>query len=689
MKGRNTSPQTHSKAIWFVSAILLFILCCAIGVTTLSLQSSEQNFKQDIERRMELQAQSNAGELMAWYEALQTQIGHLADSDVFRLFASEINAQGKQLTEILRLAGNDTDLGERTDEQAQLAAQIPLMRNLLREFVTLSNFQSARIVTDQLHPYLVTGEKGDLLPPEQQQLASLVFSSGQSKTLSLHQNNNELFLDIAFPIFAPSYVDRPGEHPVSVLLISLNVTDKLKGILSTESRFHDAGTTRILQKSGNVFQMILPGAENKIITLPGWTAIFPEHIPLEIRSIPGEDSPCFFLGLRAKQLPLYIVQILPVHEGMAAFRAYRSNLILLVSISTGILFSLIGMIWWWLVGRRERAVSQELNELYQTVNEQKQLLDGINNSLPAGIVLTNDRGFIRYANPAFATMTGRQPSSLPGLDAEALFGYSTAQRITRHQTEVLENGTSVTFTDVVWLRSQKYHFNISCSPFREQDKAISGVVSVYRDITELVEAQERSQATVQQTITVLVNTIEAVDPYLRGQGALTGQLAAALVRHLGLSETDEATVKTAANLFQIGMLRIPTALLTKSGPLTPEERAQLEKHVDYTHEALAGIDFGLPVLEAITQMYERLDGSGYPGHLQGEAITVHARVLAIANTFCAMLRPRSYRQAKTIEQALDILELKPPKYDLDIVKALREYLGTPNGEKFLLSLQGK
>ena len=107
----------------------------------------------------------------------------------------------------------------------------------------------------------------------------------------------------------------------------------------------------------------------------------------------------------------------------------------------------------------------------------------------------------------------------------------------------------------------------------------------------------------------------------------------------------------------------------------------------YAREALSGIDFGLPVLEAITQMYERMDGSGYPEGLRGENICEPARFLAVANTFCALVRPRSWRLAFNIKQALHILDEEAHRYDPAILQALRDLLTSPQGQAFLADLQ--
>lgn len=128
---------------------------------------------------------------------------------------------------------------------------------------------------------------------------------------------------------------------------------------------------------------------------------------------------------------------------------------------------------------------------------------------------------------------------------------------------------------------------------------MAGVVSVYSDITDLVLAQQRAQHMITQTVAVFVRAIEAVDPYLCGQSTFTAQLAVALAYCLGLNNAETvATLRTAASLSQIGMIQLPRELLTKSGALSPAEREELHRHVEYARRALEGIDFGLPVLEA-------------------------------------------------------------------------------------------
>ena len=88
-------------------------------------------------------------------------------------------------------------------------------------------------------------------------------------------------------------------------------------------------------------------------------------------------------------------------------------------------------------------------------------------------------------------------------------------------------------------------------------------------------------------------------------------------------------------------------------------------------------------------MNERLDGTGYPRHLEGDSIGIHARILAVANAFTAMARPRSYRNALSLSQVLGILKEQEQSYDQKVVDALAILLSTSAGERLVNTLSTK
>jgi HD-GYP domain-containing protein (c-di-GMP phosphodiesterase class II) len=120
---------------------------------------------------------------------------------------------------------------------------------------------------------------------------------------------------------------------------------------------------------------------------------------------------------------------------------------------------------------------------------------------------------------------------------------------------------------------------------------------------------------------------------------------------------------------------------------TEEERIAMRQHVEYAAKILRNIDFSLPIYETVYQMNERPDGSGYPKGMRNGEIMPEALVLGVVNTFCAMMRPRSYREGLTVERALELIKANPGQNDPHIVAALEQLIHSPLGDKALASLK--
>jgi HD-GYP domain-containing protein (c-di-GMP phosphodiesterase class II) len=210
-------------------------------------------------------------------------------------------------------------------------------------------------------------------------------------------------------------------------------------------------------------------------------------------------------------------------------------------------------------------------------------------------------------------------------------------------------------------------------------------VSVYRDNTAQVKAEEHGRVVVQQISDAYILAIEASDPYLGGQSRIMTELAGMIANSMGLKEPEKQTIEQAAKLSQIGKAFVPREILNKPGRLTDDERKTMESHVEHTKNLIARIDFApLPVVDAVYQMNEYLDGSGYPQKLTGDQIGKPAKVLAVANQFTSMVRPRSFRPAKPVEEAISIIEQGVhTKYDAGVVQALLAVLQTPEGEMLI------
>ncbi|MFD4373549.1 HD-GYP domain-containing protein [Streptomyces sp. NPDC058486] len=160
----------------------------------------------------------------------------------------------------------------------------------------------------------------------------------------------------------------------------------------------------------------------------------------------------------------------------------------------------------------------------------------------------------------------------------------------------------------------------------------------------------------QATIRALVQAVDIKDSYTRGHSERVGHASVLIARELGMRGDRLDVVRFAGILHDVGKLGVPTRVLRKDGPLTPEERRIIELHPEYGHEMVRGIGFLGEARDAVLHHHERIDGSGYPYGLRGEEIPECARVVAVADAFDAMTSTRSYSRARPVATALAELE---------------------------------
>src|SRR5204863_7037587 len=137
--------------------------------------------------------------------------------------------------------------------------------------------------------------------------------------------------------------------------------------------------------------------------------------------------------------------------------------------------------------------------------------------------------------------------------------------------------------------------------------------------------------------------------------------AGALARGLGMSENEIQGVKTAALLHDIGKLAVPEHILSKPGPLTPEEFQKIRAHPKVGADIVSSVPFPYPVAPLILSHHERWDGKGYPAGLKGEEIPLGARILAVVDYFDALMSERPYHIAMSFDAAIGLLKQEANK----------------------------
>ena len=173
-------------------------------------------------------------------------------------------------------------------------------------------------------------------------------------------------------------------------------------------------------------------------------------------------------------------------------------------------------------------------------------------------------------------------------------------------------------------------------------------------------AREVDEAGLDGIARAFAEIIDAKSPYTFRHSFNVAELAVGAAEQMGMDAAELRRARRAGLLHDIGKLGISSRILDKNGPLTPDERAEVERHPAYGWEILRRVgafsDFAWPA----SLHHEKLDGSGYPWRLAADQLDPLARVLAVADIFEALTADRPYRAGMGRDAALDIIRRDVP-----------------------------
>ena len=171
----------------------------------------------------------------------------------------------------------------------------------------------------------------------------------------------------------------------------------------------------------------------------------------------------------------------------------------------------------------------------------------------------------------------------------------------------------------------------------------------------------------------LAKAVDEKGQYKVAHSQNTAELSKKLCRQLGLNEKTTDLVYYAGLLQNIGKITLPESLFTNKGKLSKEEWEKLQNHPNVGVNLLMNINFLSEVIPYIHYHKERWDGGGEPEGLKGNSIPFGSRIIAVADAYTAMTSDRSYRDAMTKEEALNLIKEEAGiKWDPDVVNALFE-----------------
>ena len=229
----------------------------------------------------------------------------------------------------------------------------------------------------------------------------------------------------------------------------------------------------------------------------------------------------------------------------------------------------------------------------------------------------------------------------------------------------------------------EFDTEIQASTFELQGQV--HILAIIRDITERKKNEERLRQGIrelreafQSSIRALSSAIEMRDPYTAGHQERVTRLSVVIARELGLDDDKVEGIRIAGMVHDIGKLSIPAEILSKPTKLSPVEYSLIQSHSLSGFTILENIPFPWPIARIVLQHHERMDGSGYPNKLAGEAILIEARIIAVADVVEAMSSHRPYRPTLGPQEAMkEIRRGRGTVYDPAVVDACIRVISRP------------
>lgn len=181
-----------------------------------------------------------------------------------------------------------------------------------------------------------------------------------------------------------------------------------------------------------------------------------------------------------------------------------------------------------------------------------------------------------------------------------------------------------------------------------------------------------SEEELDRALEAVADFTDLKSPYTLGHARATSRLAAEAARLLGLADPDVALVRRAALIQDAGRLGVSNSTWDKPGPLSSSEIERVRLHPYYVERMFRQPPLLARIAAVAAQHHERLDGSGYPRGLAGNAVSTPARVLAAADVYRALVEPRPHRAALSASAAAEVLrtEVSDGRLDGDAVNAV-------------------
>ena len=667
---QNLTDQYKQKKVFIVSvgiSILVIAVCIAFVLCNLQVKYITQQILENQRESQQAWIDKSLESIRVWKTKILEQSHFISSAEMFRLFASDmldLSIEEKQLLT------SPEKITNKNEALSSIAEQLTYMSDILKDFITRRDWENATIV-DLNGTTLIAQKPNTKLNNNQ---SSLIKRAQESKSVvfgPIYKLNNKFVIDLVDPLYEVLGTGEP--KPIAFLILTIPIEKDVKAFLEIDPEQNQNIFPCILEQKITKPEAVKIENNNIVISEVLFNPDSENNLQFMRRQSLTNKSDVYSLGNRLTDLGWMIIIETPTNIVDKYIKGQQKQIYGLGILGSLGVALLLAFIWANMMSRSHRATAEHFKRLYTLIRQQKLLLDSMNASLKAGLLLVDGNGLAQVCNPAFCQIVDKDESNILQNTLHGIFHEKVAETLITGIKKVNSNKNMDSIEISVEHPDETRLYRVTLFPFEsakgDNEHSSGGCVGIFQDITEFRRKAEAARERQASIIMALVRAIESVDENLIGHSQKLETVSTILADAMNLSNQDKETLRLASRLSQVGKIFVPHHLLTKKGKLTEEEQHEVSRAPEYAYKVLRDLQFGLPVPEAVYQMGERMNGTGQPRGLKGNEIVLNARILAAVNAFCAMVSDRSYRAGMPISKALEILS-NDDSFDQAIIKEI-------------------
>jgi HD-GYP domain-containing protein (c-di-GMP phosphodiesterase class II) len=678
----DTSRSRGAGRGWLIAAAAIVAAVTLLGAWGAVRVVGDERARdlRTLQLRLGATADARAGAVADWVSRQREALRGLADNQTLQLYLTELAIAGGDRTRVTDETSQATFVRSLLVVAAERLGFVPLRSGIAINANVARPGGAGFVVLDQtLRPLIATGD----LPAVEGRLRALAESARAGLVFDLVAGADGRALFVAAAPVTPLQGET-NARPVGVILGVRDADPDLFQLLDRPPGPERSAETVLLRPAGALVELLSPLRDG---TRPFGRSIDRAAGTVEVvaATSPGgfvmqrdiRDVPVVAVSRRIAGTDWVIAHKLARDEALGESDARLWRLLLVLLLAAGGLALTLVAVWRHGASRRARDAARVAQDLARRFAAQGELLRLVTDNQPADIFIVDSHSRLRFANRRLAERSEAQVEDLQGKRMTAVFGPVLARRYEDALRATLARGAAQTLIERTERDGAVTVTRAELVPVTVEDGPAMLVVE--EDITGAVVEREKRARILQQIVDALVRLLDRRDPFAANHSERVAAVARAIALELDLPEQTVDTTETAGRLMNLGKALVPESLLTRQGSLSAAEHRQVHEALQHGVELLRDIEFGGPVVETLRQARERWDGAG-PGRLAGEAILMPARIIAVANSFVAMVSERAHRPGSDIDAALAATAVEAGRlFDRRVVAALANVIENRGG----------